>query len=64
VTPDEQCFSRCWERTSLDDDTVVDESRSDDRDLLVAWDVGTPESRRPAEVAGSAQASFADVLGP
>jgi hypothetical protein len=50
--------------TWLDDDTVVYESRADDRDLLVAWDVGTHEFRRLAAVTGSAQASFADVLAP
>jgi hypothetical protein len=50
--------------TWLDDDTVVYESRAAGQDLLVAWDVGTHEFRRLADVAGSAQASFADVLRP
>jgi hypothetical protein len=50
--------------TWLDDDTVVYESRAADRDLLVAWDVGTQEFRRLAAISGSGQASFADVLRP
>ena len=50
--------------TWLDDDTVVYESRATDRDLLVAWDVGTHDFRRLAAVSGSDQASFADVLRP
>jgi hypothetical protein len=50
--------------TWLDDDTVVYESRAEGHDVLVAWDVGTHDFRRLAEVSGSGQASFGDVLAP
>jgi hypothetical protein len=43
----------------LDEDTVVYESRAEDRDLLVAWDVGTRTFRRVASIEGAAVSSFA-----
>jgi hypothetical protein len=43
----------------LDADTVVYESVAEDRDLLIAWDVGTHRFRRVVSVTPGWQASFA-----
>jgi hypothetical protein len=43
----------------LDADTVVYESVALDRDLLIAWDVGTHTFRRVASVTPGWQSSFA-----
>ncbi len=43
----------------LDADTVVYESVTEDRDLLIAWDVGTHQFRRVASATPGWQSSFA-----